>query len=107
MTTAAEVVAFIANLNVAQLDALANAIGQRKQQLTDSAFMAGVIRDQRQSPVGFQPAQRVRVEGAPEVKTAGSGTGWYDPPNVDSWKPPQQDLIDRAFPAHGPGGFNA
>jgi hypothetical protein len=51
MTTAAEVVAFIANLNVAQLDALAHAIGQRKSQLEDATLLRDIVRDQRVNPV--------------------------------------------------------
>jgi hypothetical protein len=51
MTTAAEVIAFIANLNVAQLDALAHAIGRRKTELEDGALWRDLVHDQRVSPV--------------------------------------------------------
>jgi hypothetical protein len=105
----AEFVAFIASMNIAQLDGLAAAIAARKQELVDGAFMAGVLRDQRMNPVtaGLPPAERLRVDGAPTVTTAGGAGGWYEPRPTDGWKPPGQDIIDRAFPSHGKGGFNA
>jgi hypothetical protein len=56
MTTAAEVIAFIANLNVAQLDALAHAIGRRKSELEDGALLRDIVADQRVNPQHAIPA---------------------------------------------------
>jgi hypothetical protein len=50
MTTAVDVVAFISSLNVAQLDALAHAIGQRKAQLQDAQLMREIVGDNRANP---------------------------------------------------------
>jgi hypothetical protein len=50
VSTAIDIVAFISSLNVAQLDALAHAIGRRKAQLEDGALLRDIVADQRVNP---------------------------------------------------------
>ena len=50
MSTAIDLVALISSLNVAQLDALAHAIGQRKAQLQDAQLMREIVGDNRTNP---------------------------------------------------------
>jgi hypothetical protein len=50
MTTAVDVVAFISSLNIVQLDALANAIGQRKAQLEDATLLRDIVADNKTNP---------------------------------------------------------
>jgi hypothetical protein len=73
--------------------------------------MKAIIEDNRHPIHPAQdPSAKVQVQGAGRVVTAGEevrrGTGWTDPPSIDSWRPPglremdammdQADREDRA-----------
>jgi hypothetical protein len=50
MTTAAEVIAYMMNLNVAELDAWARAFDRRKAELQDATLWRELVADQRVNP---------------------------------------------------------
>jgi hypothetical protein len=57
----------------------------------DGAMLSGVVADQKVNPVtaALPPTQRMTVVGAHQ------GGGFYEPPSVDTWRPPGQAVIDR------------
>jgi hypothetical protein len=88
---------------------------RRARRVCDDKTMADIVNDNRPPPPA-RPASTVTVVGSGKVVTGDvgpahrpyeqGGSGWQEPPKVDSWRPPgveimdqmmdQQDAIDRA-----------
>jgi hypothetical protein len=100
MTNRTEEVALM-NMGIAMQPDLLELLKEAIRRRQEDALLRDIVRDNRAPvhPVEAGRAAKVSVAGAPRVVSAGEGNGWVKPKQVDDWRPPGINVLDRMMDA--------